>query len=126
METSSVDKLCELNDPYTNNPERDALFVEAVKENYAFQLEKQPFIRYLANHHHFHIDRIKTIADIADIPPLFVGIMKIHTFCNFEEKDIEMVLTSSGTKGQKTQSFFDAASLNRLSSLALKCFHACG
>ncbi|MFA6638698.1 MAG: hypothetical protein WCS39_07600, partial [Bacteroidales bacterium] len=97
METSPVDKLCELSDPYTNNPERDALFVEAVKENYAFQLEKQPFIRYLANHHHFHIDRIKTIADIADIPPLFVGIMKIHTFCNFEEKDIEMVLTSSGT-----------------------------
>ena len=126
MTTSSIDKLCEINDPYTYNPERDALFVEAVKENYAFQLEKQPFIRYLANHHHFHIDRIKTIADIADIPPLFVGIMKIHTFCNFEEKDIEMVLTSSGTKGQKTQSFFDAASLNRLSSLALKCFHACG
>ncbi|MDD3280088.1 MAG: hypothetical protein PHC83_00760 [Bacteroidales bacterium] len=126
MKNSAINTLCELKDPYFHSPKRDKLFVEAIKENYAIQFEKQAFIRYLATQRHFNIKDVNTIDDLAKIPPLFVGIMKIHTFCNVAEKDIKMVLTSSGTKGQKTQSFFDADSLERLSKLALNCFHAGG
>jgi phenylacetate-coenzyme A ligase PaaK-like adenylate-forming protein len=126
MKASAINTLCNLQDPYFHSTERDKLFVDAIKENYDIQYEKQAFIRYLASQRGFSIKEVNTIDDLAKIPPLFVGIMKIHSFCNVEEKDIKMVLTSSGTKGQKTQSFFDADSLERLSKLALNCFHAGG
>lgn len=122
----AVEKLCKLDKPYSNNIEREQLFVDAIKENYSFQSEKQPFINYLAKQRGFSIDMLHTIDDLALIPPLFVGIMKISSFCNFEMEDIAMVLTSSGTKGQKTQAFFDSKSLDRLSSMALSCFKASG
>lgn len=123
---NAIERLCELDDPFLNNIERDKLFVQAIKENYIFQYEKQPFIKYLAEQRGFSVERLETIDDLAKIPPLFVGIMKINTFCNFDEKDIAMVLTSSGTKGQKTQSFFDAGSLERLSNMARSCFKNSG
>jgi phenylacetate-coenzyme A ligase PaaK-like adenylate-forming protein len=123
---SAIEKLCALDDSFLSSSERDQLFIEAVKENYAFQIEKQPFIKYLAEQKNFSIDSLNTIDDLHKIPPLFVGIMKIHQFCNFPENEIAMVLTSSGTKGQKTQSYFDAASLNRLSAMALACFKNAG
>ena len=123
---SAIEKLCGLDDSFLSSSERDQLFIEAVKENYAFQIEKQPFIKYLAEQKNFSFDSLNTIDDLHKIPPLFVGIMKIHQFCNFPENEIAMVLTSSGTKGQKTQSFFDAASLNRLSAMALACFKNAG
>ena len=123
---SAIEKLCELDNSFLSSSDRDQLFIEAVKENYAFQIEKQPFIKYLAEQKNFSFDGLNTIDDLHKIPPLFVGIMKIHQFCNFPENEIAMVLTSSGTKGQKTQSFFDAASLNRLSAMALACFKNAG
>lgn len=122
----AVEKLCELDNPFSNSIERDQLFLEAIKENYAFQAEKQPYIEFLAKQRGFSIEMLNSIDDISKIPPLFVGIMKINSFCNFETKDIAMVLTSSGTKGQKTQSFFDSKSLDRLSSMAHSCFKELG
>ena len=122
----AIEKLCELDKPYSNNIEREQLFLEAIKENYVFQSEKQPYIKYLAKQRGFSIDMLKSIDDLSKIPPLFVGIMKINTFCNFEMKDIEMVLTSSGTKGQKTQAFFDSKSLARLTDMASSCFKDSG
>lgn len=123
---SAVQKLCELDRPFSNSIEREKLFLEAIKENYAFQSQKQPYINFLAKQRRFSIEDINFIEDLAKIPPLFVGIMKINTFCNFEMEDIAMVLTSSGTKGQKTQSFFDTPALDRLSSMAYSCFKASG
>ena len=122
----AVEQLCNLDNPYSNSSEREQLFLEAIRENYTFQIQKQPYISFLAKQRGFSIDMLKSIEDIAKIPPLFVGVMKISSFCNFDEKDIAMVLTSSGTKGQKTQSFFDKKSLDRLSGMALSCFNASG
>lgn len=122
----AIEKLCGLDEPYSNTTEREQLFLEAIKENYAFQSEKQPYIEYLAKQRGFSIEMLKSIKDVAKIPPLFVGIMKINSFNNFEIEDNAMILTSSGTKGQKTQSFFDAKSLDRLSSIAYTCFKALG
>ena len=99
---SAVQNLCELDRPFSNSIERQKLFIEATKENYAFQSQKQPYINFLAKQRGFSIEDLNSIEDLAKIPPLFVGIMKINTFCNFEMEDIAMVLTSSGTKGQKT------------------------
>lgn len=123
---SAIEKLCELDKPFLRSKERDQLFIEAVRENYAFQIAKQSFIKYMSEQKKISIENINTIDDLHKIPPLFVGIMKIHQFCNFPENEIAMVLTSSGTKGQKTQSFFDAASLKRLSTMALACFKDAG
>ena len=124
--TVFIDKLCSLDSPYRSSAQRDELFVDALRENYRTQLAHQPFIRFLAERAGFAPEDLKSIEDIEKIPPLFVGVMKIHTFCNVPDEEIAMVLTSSGTKGQKTQAFFDKASLERLESLAYRCFSDSG
>lgn len=121
-----IDELCRLDKPYSANAGSDELFLKAIKENYKFQFENQPYIRFLAKQRAFSVDMLESIDDIAKIPPLFVGVMKVATFCNFDADQIEMILTSSGTKGQKTQSFFDKDSLDRLTILAQSCFKDSG
>jgi len=63
----AVEELCSLNNPYSNSIEREQLFLEAIRENYAFQLTKQPFIKFLAKQRGFSIDMLNTIEDIAKI-----------------------------------------------------------
>lgn len=122
----SIDKLCNLKNAFELNDERDQLFVEAMKENYEFQLKKQDYIKHLAKKENVNLSKIKTMEDVKNIPHLFVGTMKYHGFCSVEKEELEMVLTSSGTKGQKTQSFFDKPSMRRLTELALETFDSIG
>ncbi len=125
-EQSAVERLCKIKSPYSFNAEGEKLFIEAIKENYTFQFNKQPYVRFLAERTHFNIEQVETLNDLAKIPPIFVGTMKRTTFCNLEESEIAMVLTSSGTKGEKTQSFFGKDDLKRLSELGRNCFEASG
>lgn len=126
MKFSNINKLCELKKSFSFSEEADNLFVAAMKENYEFQLERQPFIKYLAERESIRTKDIKTSEDIYSIPPLFVGTMKYNGFCSVSKEQLAAVLTSSGTKGQKTQSFFDEGSMKRLQSLALNTFESMG
>lgn len=69
----AVEKLCYLENAYSNSKERDQLFLAAIKENYAFQLEKQPYIGYLAKQRGFSIEMLQSIDDLWKIPPLLLG-----------------------------------------------------
>ncbi len=124
--TLAIERLCQIISPYEFDSEKEKLFIDAIKENYKIQFEKQPYIRFLAERNNFDISQIKTLDDLAKIPPLFVGTMKRTTFCNLKEQEIFLVLTSSGTKGEKTQSFFGKDDLERLTKLSYNCFEASG
>ena len=125
-EQTALERLCQIKSPYELNEENKKLFIGAIKENYRFQYENQPYVRFLAERNDFDISKVKTINDLAKIPAIFVGTMKRTTFCNLKENEVAMVLTSSGTKGEKTQSFFGKDDLERLSSLGRNCFEASG
>lgn len=124
--TSALERLCQIKSPYELDDNNTKIFVEAIKENYQLQFENQPYVRFLAEKNHFDISQVQTLDDLAKIPPIFVGTMKRTTFCNLKEDEVAMVLTSSGTKGEKTQSFFGKEDLERLTTLSRNCFEASG
>ncbi|WP_102398745.1 acyl-protein synthetase LuxE [Haloimpatiens massiliensis] len=126
MKFSYIDELCAKKDAFNFSKETEELFLNSMIENYKFQLKNQPYIRYLAEKNKFHIRDIKHLEEVDKIPFLFVETMKLNSFCNFREEDLAMILTSSGTNGQKTQAFFDKGSLRRLEELALNAFDSIG
>ncbi len=118
----AIDKLCRLKNPFSSERADRELFNDAMRENYRFQLEKQPFLRYMADRDGFDVEN----GNVENIPPLFVDTMKIHTFSNIRDDEIALLLTSSGTKGQKTQTILDEGSLERIKILARSTFEAMG
>lgn len=126
MNFKSIKKLCEVEKAFDFSEENKTLFKKAMIENYEFQYNNQNYIKYLANRINFNIDKLNILDEVENIPPLFVGTMKISEFCNFEKKDLAAVFTSSGTNGQKTQSFFDKESLERLETLSYNIFKEIG
>ncbi|MCE5243564.1 MAG: acyl-protein synthetase LuxE, partial [Desulfobacteraceae bacterium] len=112
MNFPKVDLLCSRKDAFDFSESNESLFIEAMVENYRFQYSVQPFIRHLAHARGITPDTIGTMDDVLGIPPLFVGTMKLNAFRSVSENEIELVLTSSGTAGQKTQTFFDKDSLS--------------
>lgn len=126
MSFSAIDALCNQTEAFCFSDKNDQLFLEAMRENYLFQWERQPFVRWLGQRHNFSPDHVREYPDIFRIPPLFVGIMKQHGFVSVPKEEVVMVLTSSGTAGQKTRSFFDQGSLTRLETLSRAVFRATG
>lgn len=119
-----IDEVSRLK-PFKFNKEYDQIFVNAMKENYEFQLTKHPYLKHMLDYANGGLD-INTIEDIYDIPPIFVDLMKYHDLCSLPQEEIELTLTSSGTKGQKTKSFFDKGSISRLNKIASSVFNAIG
>jgi len=126
MRFNNIDMLCNREDAFNFSRETEELFIKAMSENYKFQLDNQPYVKYLAERENFDINSLNTMENIYNIPNLFVGTMKINSFCNFKESDLELILTSSGTNGQKTQLFLDKNSFLRLQSLAENTFNSIG
>lgn len=121
-----INELCSKKEAFNFNTKTEKLFIDAMIENYNFQLKKQPYIKYLYDKSTINVNTINTIDEIYSIPSLFVETMKYHTFCSIKDSDVHMVLKSSGTGGQKTQSFFDKDSLNRLETLSYNTFENIG
>lgn len=126
MTFKSIETLCNRTDAFGHGPASDALFLAAMRENYLFQWERQPFVRWLGERAGFGPNDLREPADIFRIPPLFVGIMKQHAFLSIPEEEVHLVLSSSGTAGQKTRSFFDREALARIEKLSRATFQAAG
>jgi phenylacetate-coenzyme A ligase PaaK-like adenylate-forming protein len=121
-----IQELCSRTDAFAPAGATDELFVAAMRENYAFQLERQPYLAHLAAQRGPSAAGLRSLDDVLAIPPLFVGTMKVHAFRSVPESALALTLTSSGTGGQKTQAFFDQGSLDRLLRLSNACFDALG
>ena len=126
MTFPAIDALCNRSEAFDHGPENDQFFLEAMRENYAFQWEQQPFVRWLGERAGFNPEQLLEYGDIFRIPPLFVGTMKRHAFTSVLQTEIALTLTSSGTSGQKTYAFFDQGSLARIEQLARAVFTATG
>lgn len=126
MSTNAINTLCDQKNAFAHGEAADQLFLEAMRENYAVQWERQPFVRWLGERAGFNPDCLRQYADVFRIPPLFVGTMKQHAFVSIPETEIVLTLTSSGTTGQKTRTFFDRSSLARIEHLSRAVFTDAG
>ncbi len=122
----SVETFSLIEKAFGRTESSDRLFLEAVKENYSFQMERQPYIMELADRYGFSIEDLKNPDDALALPPLFVDMMKYHRFISIPEEDVAMNLTSSGTGGQVTQALFDGPGLDRIQRISGAIFKDIG
>ena len=105
--------------PFTFSEDAKRLFLESFKENALHHYSNHEFTRKLWDKFNFHPMELKKEDDLINVPGTMVHLFKEHEFCSVPRTEIVLVLTSSGTGGQKSQQFLDIHSLNNVKKLAL-------
>src|SRR5690606_16985906 len=99
-------------DPFDFSSENKGLFIESFKENALFHYTHHEFTRKYWDKMGFHPEQIKNEADLHNVPGTMVHLFKEHEMCSVPKEDLVLVLTSSGTGGQKSQQFLNQTSLS--------------
>ncbi len=113
-------------DPFDFSEASRKLFLASMKENALHHYSKHEFTRKLWDKMGFHPDQLKSEEDLAKIPGTMVHLFKEHEFCSVPREELALVLTSSGTGGQKSQQFLNKESLQNVKRLALTIHRSLG
>lgn len=117
MKLSFSEAISQIKDPWNWTSESADLFFAACKELAEFHFEHSEDIRKLYEAKGFHPSQLKEIKDLEKLPSLGVQAMKYYLLLSQPESSAVLKLTSSGTRGQKTQIWFDEESLKRVQSM---------
>ncbi|WP_394841315.1 hypothetical protein LZC95_30120 [Pendulispora brunnea] len=109
----AAEAICRIDEPLHWTPRKTELMVAACRELAIYHAANNGDIRSIYERHGFDPRSIREEADIARIPPLGVTAMKSYTIHTRPASECVLNLTSSGTRGQKTQIWFDQESLDR-------------
>lgn len=110
-------KISGIKDPLHWTDEKTRIMVVACREMAEFHEQNCPDIKYLYNRYNFNPQSIKEEKDLEKIPFLGVTAMKYYLLTSLPHEQSVLKLTSSGTRGQKTQIWFDQDSLDRCQSM---------
>jgi phenylacetate-coenzyme A ligase PaaK-like adenylate-forming protein len=116
--------LC--SDPFDFSQNNKDLFIESFKENAKFHFEHHEFTRKFWQKNGFNPQAIKREEDLSIVPGTMVNLFKEHEFCSVPKDKLALVLTSSGTGGQKSRQFLDQQSLDNVKRLALNIYRSLG
>lgn len=105
-------------DPFNFSEESKNLFLESFKENALHHYQNHEFTRKLWDKFNFHPAHLLKEEDLAQVPGTMVHLFKEHEFCSVSRERVVLILTSSGTGGQKSQQFLDEISLSNVKKLA--------
>jgi len=108
------DGICKINEPLDYTESKCEMMVKACREMAIFHRDHCPEIQWLYQKYDFDPASIEREDDLERIPPLGVTAMKYHLLLSLPEEKAFLTLTSSGTRGQKTQVWFDRESLDRV------------
>ncbi|MDB5098899.1 MAG: hypothetical protein JWM80_3320 [Cyanobacteria bacterium RYN_339] len=108
-------------DVYHLTPAKDALFFDAMRAAIAHHRAASPFYAALCDHAGF-----TELRDLAEVPHIFVNVLKRHELLSVPREAVALHLTSSGTAGQKSQVFFDEGSRDRGLFMIDRCFEDYG
>lgn len=125
MKTPATDALLASN-PFDFTEDGKKLFLKSFKENALHHYEKHEFTKKLWDKLGFHPEHLKTEEDLARVPGTMVHLFKEHELCSVPREDLVLILTSSGTGGQKSQQFLNQESLDNVKKLALKIHQSLG
>lgn len=90
----------------------EGLFVRAMRENVEHHRAHCPAYAEILNRQGFSPDRIRTAADLCEIPPLPTLFLKRHTLLSTDKK-LHLTSTTSGTSGQVSRMGLDWPSMWR-------------
>jgi len=113
-EFPASEKLCRSANPLDWSESSAQMMIDACRELATFHYQHNPEIAWLYNRNGFRPESIASENDLCRIPTLGVTAMKYHLLLSLPEEKATLKLTSSGTRGQKTQIWFDADSLARV------------
>ncbi len=116
MRLVNCEAVCRVKDPHVWTPAKTRLMVAACREMAVFHGRNSRELSALYRRKGFTPCSIRTEADLKRIPMLGVSAMKRFLLTSLPHERSVLRLTSSGTRGQKTQIWFDAASLERCQS----------
>lgn len=125
MNTPATDNLLN-SDPFNFSTKSEKLFLESFKENCLFHYDHHEFTKKLWDKFNFHPNQLRTEEDLSKVPGTMVHLFKEHELCSVGREDLVLVLTSSGTGGQKSQQFLSQKSLDNVKKLALNIHHSLG
>lgn len=112
--------------PFEFSSKNKDLFLQSFKENALFHYDHHPFTKKLWEKLGFHPEILQTEDDLKKVPGTMVHLFKEHEFCSVPHNDLALILTSSGTGGQKSQQFLSQESLDNVKKLALSIHQALG
>jgi phenylacetate-coenzyme A ligase PaaK-like adenylate-forming protein len=113
-------------DPFDFSAEARALFVESFRENALHHYSRHDFTRKFWDRQGFHPSKLDREEDLGTVPGTMVHLFKEHEFCSVPREELVLVLTSSGTGGQKSRQFLNQLSLENVKSLALSIHRSLG
>lgn len=112
----AADRICRIPNPLDWTQEKNRLLVEACREMACFHAQHSKEIGWLYQREGFDPDTLKEEADLSRLPFIGVTGMKYFLLTSLPHEKAVLKLTSSGTRGQKTQIWFDEQSLARVQS----------
>lgn len=113
-EFTAVNKVCEISHPLDWTPDKEQLFVDACREMATFHASHNRVIRKLYESENFDPNSLQKPSDLERLPHIGVTAMKKHLLLSRDPSAMTLKLTSSGTRGLKTQIWFDEESLARV------------
>ena len=113
-------------DPFEFSQKNKELFLKSFQENALFHYEHHDFTRKFWDKMGFHPHQLQSEDDLSKVPGTMVHLFKEHEFCSVPRESLALVLTSSGTGGQKSQQFLNQESLDHVKKLALTIHQSLG
>lgn len=113
-------------DPFDFSDSSKKLFRESFRENAIHHYNQHEFTRKLWDKLGFDPQTINSEKDLENIPGMMVHLFKEHELCSVPRGELVLVLTSSGTGGQKSQQFLNQESLDNVKKLALNIHRSLG
>ncbi|MBI4387234.1 MAG: acyl-protein synthetase LuxE [Elusimicrobia bacterium] len=113
----NAEKICRIREPHVWSEEKSRLMVAACREMAMFHERRCPELSFLYRRRGFDPASLKEETDIGKLPMLGVTAMKRYLLTSLPQDRAALKLTSSGTRGQKTQIWFDPESLDRCQAM---------
>lgn len=99
---------------FATGADLDALFLDAMRDTFAFHFARCRPYRDLCRREGFAPGDLRGFPDLFRIPHLFVGSLKERDFRSVPPREVALTLTSSGTGGRRSKIFLCAASIERI------------
>lgn len=112
--------------PFDRSEMAASLFLESFREIAYHHIANCAEIRALWLDRNLTPDQIRTEGDLELAPPLMIHLFKERDMASASEEEIELVLTSSGTGGQKSKQKLDRRSLESIKKIAFDVYSALG
>nr|WP_166640446.1 acyl-protein synthase [Amycolatopsis sp. SID8362] len=121
---ASVEKLCELAEPYAHSPQHDGLFRDAMDEVNQWHAENSAFFKGLLRRK--GSPSLADGLDLAALPFVHADVFKSYQLLSVSRQSIVLELTSSGTTGRKSRMFFDDWSIRSAQRMVARIFDHLG